>query len=186
VNRKPAWLGLSRLVRSSTYWLTPIRAPVRRAERFRVGPVNRSQKNQRRRQSTLIGVPLDALDLSCTLVRIRLVTLSPMWALRPPSTDRRPGLDGRIHHRCYLVVSMGKPVWEGLLRLLIAMAFGHLASAPAAAQVNQMPATVERVVDGDTVDLLLENGRTERIRLIGVRLIRLIAAGSASMGRPAR
>jgi micrococcal nuclease len=63
---------------------------------------------------------------------------------------------------------MGKPVWEVLLGLLIGMGFGLLAVAPAVAQVNQVPAAVERVVDGDTVDVQLEDGRTERIRLIGI------------------
>ena len=46
----------------------------------------------------------------------------------------------------------------------MAIAFG----ATAAAQTTQSPAAVIRVVDGDTVDVQFEDGRTERIRLIGI------------------
>lgn len=38
----------------------------------------------------------------------------------------------------------------------------------AAAQAAQSPATVVRVVDGDTVDVQLADGSTERLRLIGI------------------
>jgi micrococcal nuclease len=52
------------------------------------------------------------------------------------------------------------------------LAFGVLlalaAPSMAAAQVAQSPATVVRVVDGDTVDVQLVDGRTERLRLIGI------------------
>jgi micrococcal nuclease len=40
--------------------------------------------------------------------------------------------------------------------------------AVAAAQQAPVPATVLNVVDGDTVEVQLEDGRTERVRLIGI------------------
>src|SRR5919197_1984260 len=55
----------------------------------------------------------------------------------------------------------------GLLRAAALFAAALLAHA-AVAQSTLAPVTVVRVVDGDTVDVQLEDGRTERVRLIGI------------------
>jgi endonuclease YncB( thermonuclease family) len=67
-----------------------------------------------------------------------------------------------------MVTSFGSVVRVLALRLVVAASFGMVAVWPAAAQGTQVPATVIRVVDGDTVDIQLEDGTTERLRLIGI------------------
>jgi len=52
--------------------------------------------------------------------------------------------------------------------VLNASAIALLLATPALTQASQAPATVVRVVDGDTVDVQLEGGAIERIRLIGI------------------
>jgi micrococcal nuclease len=54
------------------------------------------------------------------------------------------------------------------LTVLVAASLGLLAVAPVSAQAALTPASVVRVVDGDTVDVQLGDGRTERVRLIGI------------------
>ena len=55
----------------------------------------------------------------------------------------------------------------GIAVALFGLVLGAAAFS-AQAQTTQSPAAVVRVVDGDTVDLQLEDGRTERVRLIGI------------------
>jgi micrococcal nuclease len=52
--------------------------------------------------------------------------------------------------------------------LLIVALAGALSLQPTQAQSLTTSATVINVVDGDTVDVQLEDGRTERLRLIGI------------------
>jgi endonuclease YncB( thermonuclease family) len=52
--------------------------------------------------------------------------------------------------------------------VVFAILLGLVAPAAATAQELQVPASVVRVVDGDTVDVQLPDSRTERIRLIGI------------------
>jgi micrococcal nuclease len=52
--------------------------------------------------------------------------------------------------------------------LLLAATCACAAISPVAAQATQSPVTVIRVVDGDTVDVQTADGRTERLRLIGM------------------
>jgi micrococcal nuclease len=51
--------------------------------------------------------------------------------------------------------------------VLVLSTLAGFAPAAAARSASQ-PATVINVVDGDTVDVQFEDGRTERIRLIGI------------------
>src|SRR5918996_919851 len=55
---------------------------------------------------------------------------------------------------------------NGSLPVLLLAAFAGAAAPPATAQ-ERFPATVSRVVDGDTVDAELVDGSVERVRLIG-------------------
>jgi endonuclease YncB( thermonuclease family) len=57
---------------------------------------------------------------------------------------------------------------RSLSRLLLAATCACAAISPVAAQVTQSAVTVIRVVDGDTVDVQTADGRTERLRLIGM------------------
>jgi micrococcal nuclease len=52
--------------------------------------------------------------------------------------------------------------------LALALLVSALTSAPAQAQSVTVPVTVVHVVDGDTVDVDFDDGRTERLRLIGI------------------
>jgi micrococcal nuclease len=58
----------------------------------------------------------------------------------------------------------------GVREIGLALLLGVLlsTSSGAAAQDAAIPGTVINVVDGDTVDVRLDGGRTERIRLIGI------------------
>jgi micrococcal nuclease len=58
-------------------------------------------------------------------------------------------------------------VWQ-LRNLGFGLLLALAAPTLAAAQAAQSPATVNRVVDGDTVDVQLADGTTERLRLIGI------------------
>jgi endonuclease YncB( thermonuclease family) len=66
-------------------------------------------------------------------------------------------------------VMVRTPWGSRLMRnLVFAILLGLVAPAAATAQELQVPASVVRVVDGDTVDVQLPDSRTERIRLIGI------------------
>lgn len=59
-------------------------------------------------------------------------------------------------------------LWKRVASVVLLLStLGGLAPA-AAAQPATLPATVVNVVDGDTADVQFEDGRTERIRLIGI------------------
>ena len=52
--------------------------------------------------------------------------------------------------------------------LVMALLVSTLALAPAHAQSTGTTVSVIRVVDGDTVDVAFDDGRVERLRLIGI------------------
>jgi micrococcal nuclease len=52
--------------------------------------------------------------------------------------------------------------------VVLALTLGAVVPSAAAEQNDSHPVTVVRVVDGDTVDVQLEDGTTERLRLIGI------------------
>jgi micrococcal nuclease len=57
-------------------------------------------------------------------------------------------------------------MWAQALALLLCLLLGT--SRAATAQFVALPAAVVNVVDGDTIDVQFENGRTDRVRLIGI------------------
>jgi endonuclease YncB( thermonuclease family) len=79
-----------------------------------------------------------------------------------------PGLNRNQFRGCYRPAPVMKFTPTLLATLLVASSLALLTVAPATAQVALMPASVVRVVDGDTVDVQLGDGQTERIRLIGI------------------
>jgi micrococcal nuclease len=66
----------------------------------------------------------------------------------------------------------------GLLLLLSTVALVGAAAAPAAAAQESLPATVSRVVDGDTIDAQLPDGSVLRVRLIGIDTPEVGACGA--------
>src|SRR5579871_3898987 len=69
--------------------------------------------------------------------------------------------------RCYAPQPV-TAIWTRVAAIVLLLgALGSFAPA-AAAQSSSLSATVTYVVDGDTVDVQLESGNTERIRLIGI------------------
>jgi len=58
--------------------------------------------------------------------------------------------------------------WRSLVRLLPVVALLVVLAAASTVQAAGLDGAVTRVVDGDTIDVALDSGRIERVRLIGI------------------
>ncbi len=77
-----------------------------------------------------------------------------------------PGLHANRGPR-RLRLALSAFVWSALLAASLALS-GCVADASFQTAADFEPATVTRVIDGDTVDVRFDDGSTDRVRFIGV------------------
>lgn len=79
------------------------------------------------------------------------------------------------------VAWLGRPHRRAHTTVMVAVAFAVVAAVPAltgcvarptgqpaAEYTNEIPASVQRIIDGDTLDVTLDDGTIDRVRIIGI------------------